>query len=201
MLIFLIIVDLRGNLMGFFNIGYHGVISENRGLVNLIRSVKYLKHIDKMKIIIIGDGPFGGDLKEIADSEGISQNIIFTGAVDYKNVPELLANFDVGVLPFPDLLWWRISSPLKLYEYMSMGIPVIATDLPCHNVVKNKLYCKIIENNSPDKIANAVDEYYESSCSKSDIARSSRNDIKKNHMWSLRAMKYLNFIEKIQNSK
>ncbi len=56
-------------------------------------------------------------------------NITFTGPVSPEEVPDLMAGSDVGIIPFRDSPLTRAIHPVKLYEYLAAGIPVVATDL------------------------------------------------------------------------
>jgi glycosyltransferase involved in cell wall biosynthesis len=57
-------------------------------------------------------------------------NIHLLGRCDYQDLPSLLAQADVALIPFVinDLI--RGTSPIKLYEYLAAGIPVVATPMP-----------------------------------------------------------------------
>ena len=56
-------------------------------------------------------------------------NITLTGPVPPEEVPDLLAGSDVGIIPFRDTPLTRAIHPVKLYEYLAAGLPVVATDL------------------------------------------------------------------------
>ena len=56
-------------------------------------------------------------------------NIRLGGPVPPEEVPELLAESDVGIIPFRDTPLTRAIHPVKLYEYFAAGIPVVAADL------------------------------------------------------------------------
>jgi glycosyltransferase involved in cell wall biosynthesis len=55
--------------------------------------------------------------------------------VPHNKIPDLLAQAHVGVLPFPDEEKFRVSSPIKLFEYMASGLAVLATRIVCHTDV------------------------------------------------------------------
>jgi len=56
-------------------------------------------------------------------------NITLSGPVPPEEVPGLLAGSDVGIIPFRDTPLTRAIHPVKLYEYLAAGLPVVATDL------------------------------------------------------------------------
>ncbi len=83
-------------------------------------------------LLLVGDGPERHALETSSRNEP-SSGIIFTGAVPYRDVPLHLALSDIAVAPFvPSLhaplkyfgFYW---SPLKVFEAMAMGVPVVTT--------------------------------------------------------------------------
>jgi glycosyltransferase involved in cell wall biosynthesis len=57
-------------------------------------------------------------------------NVELLGEVAYDNVPELVGQFDVGLIPFVVNDLTRAADPIKLYEYFACGIPVVSSPLP-----------------------------------------------------------------------
>ncbi len=113
--------------MGSFR-SWHGVTDGVRAALRLIEAGHSLR------MTLIGDGP------ERAAAEALAARhpgrFRFTGAVPYAQVPAELARADLGLAPFntaphPALraagFFW---SPLKVYEYMAAGLPVVTADIP-----------------------------------------------------------------------
>lgn len=65
----------------------------------------------------------GGRLKEL-------DNVVFAGQQPHDRIPEFIRGFDVGIVPYRITEYTRTVYPTKLNEYLAMGIPVVATDLP-----------------------------------------------------------------------
>jgi len=57
-------------------------------------------------------------------------NVVFAGPQPHDELPAWLAHCDVGLVPFLDNAHTRGSMPLKLWEYLGAGLPVVTTDLP-----------------------------------------------------------------------
>lgn len=55
------------------------------------------------------------------------QNVFLLGKRDYRDIPSYLKHSQVGMIPFKRLLFIDSVSPIKLYEYMSCRLPVVAT--------------------------------------------------------------------------
>ena len=78
------------------------------------------------RLLIIGDGPESASLRAQALELGIDANVTFTGAVAPEAMPTWLTHVDIGLAPYPALDDFYFS-PLKIYEYMAAGMPVIAS--------------------------------------------------------------------------
>jgi teichuronic acid biosynthesis glycosyltransferase TuaH len=57
-------------------------------------------------------------------------NVICVGARPYSELPAWVQRFDVGIVPYATNEFNRAADPLKVYEYLAAGIPVVATALP-----------------------------------------------------------------------
>ena len=55
-------------------------------------------------------------------------NVHFLGRRPHENLPGLLTRFDVGLIPIVINGFTRALSPLKLFEYMGAGVPIVSTD-------------------------------------------------------------------------
>jgi len=84
-----------------------------------------------LKIFIIGDGDAFTDLQRIRDENQLGDRIILTGKQPYEKIPEFIAASDICILPAdPKEKIMQDIVPIKMYEYMAMGKPVISTKLP-----------------------------------------------------------------------
>jgi glycosyltransferase involved in cell wall biosynthesis len=84
-----------------------------------------------MKILIVGDGDAFVDLQHIRDEYHLGDMLILTGKQPYEKVPEFIAASDICILPAdPKEKIMQDIVPIKMYEYMAMGKPVISTKLP-----------------------------------------------------------------------
>ena len=58
------------------------------------------------------------------------KNAKFVGEVDYKDVPNLIRNFDIGIIPYKLNSFNLGTNPNKFFEYSAIGVPCISTDIP-----------------------------------------------------------------------
>ena len=87
-----------------------------------------LKKEEKVKFLIIGEGVLRKGLMDKVLNSGFEKSFIFTGMMDYEVVPFLINLADICVAPFISKRNEKTGvSPLKIFEYMACGKPVIAS--------------------------------------------------------------------------
>jgi len=113
---------------------YIGALHYERNLLTLSRAVEQANAEGMaFRLTLVGDGTERKDLEKFAVRSAGMVRIILP--VPNDEVPGLLAEAHVGVLPFPDEEKFRVSSPIKLFEYMAAGMPILATRIACHTDV------------------------------------------------------------------
>lgn len=96
---------------------------EMKGHKDLLKSISKLGDIQqKLKVLFIGDGPYKKQLVRLTRKLGLENKIVFTGFRD--DIAELLSASDLFVLPS-----YSEGLPISVLEAMSVGLPVIATDV------------------------------------------------------------------------
>jgi phosphatidyl-myo-inositol dimannoside synthase len=79
--------------------------------------------------LLVGDGKRREQLEELAASVA-KDAVIFTGRVPHEQVQDYYALMDIFVVPRIDERAARLVTPLKPYEAMAMGLPLVVSDLP-----------------------------------------------------------------------
>lgn len=103
-------------------IGYIGAIAEWFD-VEIVRQVA--ERHDDCAVVLVGADTAGA----ASQLTGVP-NVRFIGEVPYAQLPYWLHSFDVCLLPFRVIPLTLATNPVKIYEYLSAGKPVVATDLP-----------------------------------------------------------------------
>lgn len=84
----------------------------------------------KIKLLIIGEGDAYEELQKIRQKYNLQDRVILTGKKAYSEIPNFIATADICLLPaYPWAPVMQDIVPIKMYEYMAMGRPVIATKL------------------------------------------------------------------------
>jgi glycosyltransferase involved in cell wall biosynthesis len=136
---------------------YIGALEPERNLISLCEAVHMAKSEGLLvALTLVGEGVQRAELERYAREKGDGAIAVYA-AVPYEEVPKALAKADVGVLPFPDEIQFRVSCPLKLFEYMAAGMPILATRVVCHmDVIGEDDYVFWAEDGSPDALAIAI---------------------------------------------
>lgn len=116
----------RYGLGGSTVLGGTGQFLRWHGLQDLIEQLGPVAEERDLRFLFVGDGPARAETEAAAERLGIAARVRFTGMQPIDAVPDLLAALDIAVVPSAA----AHASPMKLIEYMAMGLPVVAPDLP-----------------------------------------------------------------------
>ena len=135
---------------------YCGSLSKSKGIDLIINSAKYIKNVE---FLIIGGLKVDVDhYKKIANDNGV-KNINFIGQVNYSDVPNLLNKSDILLLPSSakNIKSRNYTSAMKLFEYMSIGKPIIASNIPSNTeILENNLNCLLFEPDNPKSMVEKI---------------------------------------------
>lgn len=106
-------------------IGFVGGFYPWHGLNLLIDAFSAIhSQYPEARVMLIGDGPELASTKLKVEQLGLSDKITFEGRVHHQDLPGRMKDFYIGVMPDSN----DYGSPMKIFEYMALGIPVIAPD-------------------------------------------------------------------------
>lgn len=156
------------------NFATWSVINKPRKLDVVIRAFQCAQQLNSdfdAKFFIIGDGDDLENLKKLANDLQI-KNIVFKGYMkQYELFDFLNKHVSVSVIPIPpENTYYLVSSPLKLAESISLGIPIIASNIQPNNIVK-EYNLGILCEHDVKSYAKAFLEFWNSSESKLNIFR------------------------------
>jgi glycosyltransferase involved in cell wall biosynthesis len=140
---------------------FAGAFRAWHGATRLIEAMRAIHSRGRrdIKAVLIGTGP------ELAAAQSAAQGldtVTFTGALPHESMPSALAAADIGVAPFDvsrhaplqiDFYW----SPLKIFEYMAAGLPVVAPRLDrLTRIIGHDREGILYDSRGPDALASAI---------------------------------------------
>lgn len=117
----------------------------------------------KFELLMYGSGAERPALEALAARANGA--IKLNDPVPHDQVPKLLAGAHIGVTSLPEIddVKYQASSPVKLFEYMAVGLPMLATRNYCHTeVVGNGRYTFWIDAPTPENIQTALSQIWNS---------------------------------------
>jgi glycosyltransferase involved in cell wall biosynthesis len=135
-----------------------GALGPWHGLENLIQSIPcVLEDVPDAEFLLVGAmKEFGtSQLAEMAKEYGVSNKMHLLGRKLPSEVPRILVESDVAVAPYPARDFGF--SPLKLFEYMACGVPIVCSDLPStREIVENDRNGLLVPPEDKDSLAEAI---------------------------------------------
>ena len=117
----------RCGMDGKVVVGYVGVLRRFWGIYTILESAReILSQRNDFHFIVIGEGKDDSDIKRFLEKNRLTDNFTMTGTIPHDDIPEYIAAMDIGLAPYgyEELFY---ASPMKIFEYMAMGKPMIAT--------------------------------------------------------------------------
>lgn len=171
---------------------YVGQLYPWKGVDLILRA---LVHVPRAELIIVGGLPDDCQqtrLKDLAKQLGIGERVCFCGPRSYEQVPGLLATAGVALLPLAEGLVARcFTSPLKLFDYLAAGLPIVASDFPSvREVLRDGHNALLVPPNDPTAMGAAVNRLLDQPELAARLGSQARRDAA-NHTWDRRAERIL----------
>jgi glycosyltransferase involved in cell wall biosynthesis len=185
-----------------FVILYHGSFRLTGGLIESIRAVALIK--DKhpnVTLFLLGssDRQLLDLLRQTIKENKVEENVILHEPVDFHEVPRYIAMSDLGLVPLPNIPFWRYQQPLKLLEYMAMNKAFIVSDSPAHRLVvpdsKNAIY---ISHVAPLDIATAIEYAYHNRDKLDEWGKVGRDIVMNQYVWKKVNEDFLIYLQSVR---
>ncbi len=187
------------DLKGKFVVMQHGGFSYNRGLHETILAIDLLKvRYPDIILFLLGSGPAENILKKTIHKLILQKRCILHQPVNHNEIPQYLANCDVGILAYPSIKYWQLNNPIKLLEYLAMSKPVIVTDMPAFRDVIGLKKCGIFtKSNRPSDIARAIAFCYKNKEKLNEWGMYGREITEQKYTWKRQARVLADFLSKL----
>jgi glycosyltransferase involved in cell wall biosynthesis len=111
---------------GRLRLAFHGTVLERYGLRNVMLALARMRHQDQVTVKIIGEGDFSEQLKDLIRTLELSAIVHFDNRMHpVKEIPALLADCNLGLVPLEISSITNYILPLKLLEYLCLGLPSV----------------------------------------------------------------------------
>jgi glycosyltransferase involved in cell wall biosynthesis len=188
-------------LDGRFAVGYVGNLDHWReGMDVLISAVAELHRRGRTEVagLIVGDGTGREGLEAHARRIGIAEHVRFTGRVPHDVVPRYYAQFDLFLNPRVEERAARYITPLKPYEAMAVGLPVLVSDLPALTEIVDPPH-RGHAARAGDRVAlaDAIEALVDDPPERARIARAGREWVRTERTWAGNGDRYREAYERV----
>jgi glycosyltransferase involved in cell wall biosynthesis len=176
-------------------VGKYKTMGVEKGVDEILRSFHEVQR-KNTHLLIVGLGD--DEKKEVTDriqTMGIpAEMYTLIGHVTQKEAASYMRLSDILVMNYPNTPYYATSmSPMKMFEYMASGNPIVATDLPSIKEVLNESNACLIDPNKPDSLTGAFRSLLDSEQAAKRLSEAAKNDVL-SYTWKKRAEKILTFI-------
>ncbi|HSW02149.1 MAG TPA: glycosyltransferase family 4 protein [Sedimentisphaerales bacterium] len=141
---------------------YLGAMSKTRGLLEVIEAFsRVVRRHPSWELCLVGSSrpqAFEREMKDASVHRGVEANVKFVDWVPYEEKERLSSQASMGVITYLPYSNNTSCLPNKLFDYMLVGLPVIASDFPLYREVVEPNRCGIlVDPSKPEEIAGAME--------------------------------------------
>jgi glycosyltransferase involved in cell wall biosynthesis len=189
--------EQRKRTDGRFRIVCHGTLTRRLGLDIAIEAVDLLRgRMPHLELMVIGLGDYLETAKELVKERKLENWVKFVDAVPNEQLPRLLAQADVGLVPNRASNATHLMLPVKLLDFTAMGMPAIAARLRTIEHYFGPQAVQFFEPGNPESLAAAIEELYLNPERRAELAQNARRAVERNG-WTVQRAEYYDAIDSI----
>lgn len=173
-------------------VGFVGSLRPWHGLDMLVEAFAMLHCRNPgARLLLVGDGPGRERLVTRLTARGLLDATHLTGAVAPDEVPAWLASMDIAVAPYPNTERFYFS-PLKVYEYMAVGVPVVTSRIgQLTNLIEDGVTGLLCPPGDAAALAVALERLRTDPDLRARLGRAGRATVIRDHTWDAVARRIL----------
>jgi glycosyltransferase involved in cell wall biosynthesis len=180
-------------------VGYVGAFVPYHRLDRLMEIARDLapKH-PKLRWLLVGDGVERPMVEKLLDEYDLRDRFWMPGSVVHEQIPNYVNAMDIAILPHSE----QFNSPMKLFEYLSMGKPVVVPDVPAiREVIEDDVNGLRFEAGNIDGLFEALQRAIDDPDLRSRLGKAARKDILENYTWQRNAIRLIEFIQQLAQQR
>lgn len=183
-----------------FSLIYPGTIAPRYGLEVAIRALPLIiASIPNISLVIIGpETPYKNQLKQLVEKLGVSAHTIFMPLIPNEEIPQKIAQANIGIYPALPDAHMDIATPTKVLEYATMGIPIISTRLRIINELFGNSAILLFEPGDVNQFAQCVIKLYENPSLREELVLKADQGFVQKHSWESEFCVYSNLLNKLK---
>jgi len=185
--------------VGRVKVGYLGQLYDAQGVDVFIKALAFLPRVEAH--IIGGTAGEISPLKRMALDQGVDGRVVFHGFVNPGRTPEISRGMDIFVVPAKNTVRMNYVAHLKIYEYMALGRPIVATRLrSVEEEVEDGRTGILVPPDDPRALADGIQKLIQNPGWAEEIADRAFHHSARYH-WERRAERITAFIQSLNEVK
>ncbi|UWG96992.1 glycosyltransferase family 4 protein [Dehalobacter sp. DCM] len=188
-----------------YDVIYQGGITLERGVYHVVQAIKILKEkYPDIRMIFVG--PFNDSrgqkiVNDYIEENQLQENILFTGRVPHIEVENYMRKSKVGVVTLLPLPKYFKNIPIKQFEYMSCGIPIVGSNLPTIKPFVESYHSGIIvDPTKPEEIAKAITILLSDPRLSKEMGDNGMKAVRKEYNWGRMEEKLLKIYQQLEKT-
>lgn len=177
-------------------VGFVGSLKIWHGVDNLIKSLRIaVAKNNRLHCLIVGNLDDYPDIHNLINAEEMSDYVTLTGNIPYSSIPKHIAAMDITTVPYPNIENFYFS-PMKLFEYMAMAKPVIASRIgQIDEVIRHRGNGYLVKPGDLQELAQGILELADNAELREQIGKNARKTVEENYTWIKNAQAIRNIYE------
>lgn len=168
-----------------FTLTYIGGFDVHRGIETIINAIPILvPKIENLKVVLVGTGSNFNDLKNLAQKIGVSSYVSFEGWQTTSKLPSYIYASDVCLIPHLKSTHTDNTIPHKLFQYMSLGKPVVSTNCkPLERILTETNSGLIYPSGNQEELAERIIELFNKPELREKLGKNGQTAVKNKYNW------------------
>lgn len=182
-------------------VGFVGSFFRHQGIDVLIDAAPYvIRRFPDVRFLLVGDGIMRRVWTERIAARGLSTSFVFTGQVPYSEVPQYIGATELCIAPF--LADRGDASPLKLFDYLACGRPVVASNIrPLHDLLSRAQGIASVPPEDSEALAKEIVRLLEDQAAARRLGQNGREWVLEAHSWRSAAQRLLEVCEEVLHER
>jgi glycosyltransferase involved in cell wall biosynthesis len=176
---------------------YPGVLQLHQGLDVAIKAFALIqKQLPTAEFHIYGDGDAKSQLMVLANQLGLYGKVLFNDFVPLRDIPQIIANADLGVVPKRANSFGNEAYSTKIMEFMSQGLPVTVSKTKIDVFYFNDSVVRFFESGNEKEMADAMLTLLRSEDMSQSLVRNASEYVARNN-WTTKKAEYLRLVDSL----
>lgn len=180
---------------------YPGSLNRHQGLDIAVRAFDLIKdQAPEARFDIYGDGPGRAEVAEIIEQRGLQDRVRILPVIPIKQITGVMANADIGVVPKRDDSFGGDAFSTKIFEFMALGVPVIAANTRIDRYYFNDSLVKFFQSGDEQSLADAMLLMIRDQPLRKKLADNALAYVAQ-HSWDVKRKDYFDLVDRLVTSR